>query len=371
MAVAMAGCSSIVPGMGNVSPYADQSLPTQFDYLADEAPEGRITPISLALVRTLAQQAPQGIPPEVQTLFGQPMPYTIGPGDVLGVIVYDHPELLPNSGAVISQSVDPTGVQVAPGFIVNSKGEIAFPYVGRVRVQGLTEAEASDLIRNRIAAQVRDPQVTVRIQSFRSRRVHVEGEVRTPGQQIITDVPMTLNEAISRAGGMTANGNRSAVTLIREGRSIPINLTRLRDTGHDANAIPLHNGDTVRVAHREDSKVFVMGEVLAPLALPMRSDGHLSLSEALGETGGPAGATAHAGQIYVIREGAKTGSPAIFHLDAKNPAAMAVAGQFNLQPHDVVYVDPVPLVKWNRVVSLILPSSQAVNTASQIYVRHR
>jgi polysaccharide export outer membrane protein len=37
----------------------------------------------------------------------------------------------------------------------------------------------------------------------------------------------------------------------------------------------------------------------------------------------------------------------------------------------VVYIDPVPLVKWNRVVSLILPSASVANSASEIYVRHR
>lgn len=369
-AIVLQGCT-VVPGMGNVAAYeGGGELPEQFQYLPNDAPEGRITPISLALVRTLAEVEPKDIPSEIQALFGKPEHYTIGSGDVLGVIVYDHPELLPNAGAVISQSVDPTGVQVAPGFIVDSSGEIAFPYVGRVRVAGLTEAGASDLIAKLITSQIRDPQVTVRIQSFRSRRVYVEGEVRTPGSQIVTDVPMTLNEAINRAGGITTNGNRAAVTLIRDGRSFPIDLTKLREAGYDSNRIPLKSGDTLRVANREDSKVFVMGEILSPVALPMRSNGRLSLSEALGEAGGPNAATSNTSQIYVIRQGS-TGAPAIFHLDAKNPATLAFASQFRLQPHDVVYVDPVPLVKWNRVVSLILPSAQGVNIGSQVYERHR
>ncbi|GER19489.1 sugar transporter [Variovorax boronicumulans] len=369
-AVLLQGCA-VVPGMGSVEPYeAGGELPSQFRYLPDEAPEGEITPISLALVRTLAEVSPKGVPPEVQALFGKGARYTIGSGDVVGVIVYDHPELLPNAGAVISQSADPTGVQVAPGFIVDADGEIAFPYIGRVRVAGLSEGDASDLIGKLLRPHVRDPQVTVRIQSFRSRRAYVEGEVRTPGSQIFTDVPMTLNEAINRAGGMTANANRSAVTLIRDGRSVLIDMTRLREAGYDGNNIPLKNGDTVRVAHREDSKVFVMGEIMAPVALSMRSNGRLSLSEALGEAGGPMTTTSNAGQIYVIRQGA-TGAPAIFHLNAKNPATMALASQFRLQSQDVVYVDPVPLVKWNRVVSLILPSAQGVNIGSQVYERHR
>lgn len=371
VSVAALQACAVAPGLGAVEPYdAAGPLPNDFRYLPDGAPEGEITPISLALVRTLAETAPKGVPQEVQALFGKGARYTIGPGDVVGVIVYDHPELLPNAGAVIAQSVDPTGVQVAPGFIVDADGEIAFPYIGRVRVAGLSEGDASDLLIKLLRPHIRDPQVTVRIQSFRSRRAYVEGEVRNPGSQIFTDVPMTLNEAINRAGGITAAGNRSAVTLIRNGRSILIDLVNLREAGYDGNSIPLKSEDTVRVANREDSKVFLMGEVLAPLALPMRSNGRLSLSEALGEAGGPMSATASAGQIYVIRQGA-TGAPAIFNLNARNPAALAIASQFPLQPQDVVYIDPVPLVKWNRVVSLILPSAQVVNTASEIYIRHR
>lgn len=364
------GCA-VVPGMGTVEPYqVAEDLPSKFQYLPDAAPEDRITPITPALVRTLAKAAPKNVPPEVQALFGKPQRYTIGPGDVVGVIVYDHPELLPNAGAVISQQADPTGVSVAPGFIVDSSGEIAFPYVGRVRVAGLTEAEAGDLISKLIVTQVREPEVTVRIQSFRSRRAYIEGEVRVPGSQIFTDVPMTLTEAINRAGGITASGNRSAVTLVRDGKSIDIDLTRLREAGRDGNDIPLRNGDTIRVANREDAKVYVMGEILRPSALTVRSNGRLNLNEALGEAGGPVLTTSNPGQIYVIRQGA-TGLPAIFHLDAKNPAAMVLARQFSLEAQDVVYIDPVPLVKWNRVVSLILPSAQVVNLGSEVGDRFR
>lgn len=369
-AAALQGCT-VIPGPGPVGPYADQSeLPPKFQYVPDEAPEGRITPITTALVRTLQQFAPKGVPADVQALFGKPDPYTIGPGDVVGVIVYDHPELLPNAGAVISQSVDPTGVSVAPGFIVAGNGEISFPYVGRVKLEGLTESEASDLLARRLARNIQSPQVTVRIQSFRSRRAYVEGQVRTPGSQIFTDLPMTAAEAINRAGGIVDAGDRSSIVLTRGGRSTRIDLPALREAGHDLTDIPLRNGDTIYVGTREDTKIYVMGEVLRPTALALRGSGRLTLNEALGEAGGPSLDTSNPGQIYVIRKGV-TGSPAIFQLDAKNPAALALASQFPLRPQDVVYIDPVPLVRWNRVISLILPSASAVNVGSETVDRAR
>jgi polysaccharide export outer membrane protein len=367
-ALLLQGCA---PGFGSMSAYEpDQSLPPDFQYLPEDgAPEGVITSISPALVRAMAESQSTAVPADVKALFGEAPAYTIGPGDVVGVIVYDHPELLPNVGAVITQQIDPTGVAVAPGFIVGSTGLISFPYIGRIKLQGLTEIEASDLIAQKLATYIKEPQVTVRIQSFRSRRAFVEGEVRTPGLQIFTDVPMTLSEAISRAGGITANGDRSFVTLTRGDRTTLINLPLLQERGSDGSRIPLQNGDTVLVRNRDESKVYVMGEVARPTGMLMHN-GRLTLNEALGEAGGPSLTTAHTGQIYVIRNNAR-GLPAIFHLNARNPAALALAERFQLQPRDVVYIDPVPLVTWNRLVSLILPASQVINNADEVWARHR
>jgi polysaccharide export outer membrane protein len=131
------------------------------------------------------------------------------------------------------------------------------------------------------------------------------------------------------------------------------------------NRILLENGDLITVHSREERKVFVMGEILRPSALLMRN-GRLTLNEALGESGGPNLNTANTSQIYVIRGTSQEDAPAIFHLNACTPSALALAETFPLQARDVVYIDPVPLVNWNRVVSLILPSAQVLNTSRQI-----
>lgn len=338
-----------------------QYIPTD----ADNPPQGVVTPITPALVQAQMQARPRDVPPDVARLFGKPQPYTIGPSDIIGIVVYDHPELLPSAGAVISQQADPTGISSAPGFIVSSTGEVTFPHVGRVKVEGLTEIEASELLGRRLVRVIKNPQVSVRIQSFRSRRAYVEGEVRTPGTQIFTDVPMTLPEAINRAGGITPAGDRSFVTLTRNSHTTVINLMQLQEMGVNPNKILLENGDLVTVRSREDSKVFVMGEIMRPSALVMRN-GRLSLNEALGEAGGPSLTTANTGQIYVIRNTAQGGSPAVYHLNASSPSALALAETFALRPRDVVYIDPVPLVNWNRIVTLLLPSASALSTARSV-----
>jgi polysaccharide biosynthesis/export protein len=352
--LALAGCGA--PGFG--SPDSGNWTTTRSDGSGQQVAP-KIVTITPDVVRSQAALSPQAVPADVQQLFGKAPGYTIAPGDVIGIVVYRHPELMPNAGAVISQQSEQTGVSVAPGFIVDADGEISFPYIGRTKIEGLTERAAAELITKNIAPYVKDPLVSVRIQTFRGRRVYVEGEVRQPGLQIFTDVPMTLAEAINRAGSTTPAGDRSRVTLTRGGRTMLIDLPLLQRYGYDASRIPMQNGDIVNVGTREDSRVYVMGEIRNPSALLMRN-GRLSLNEALGDAGGPDLLSASPGQIYVVRN-SNDDVPEVYHLDAKNPIALALADRFELRARDVVYIDPVPLVRWNRVISLILPAAQVVN----------
>ena len=364
VAMLLQGCAVVTaPGFDYTDPKLRTGV-TLGQYIpadADSPPQGVVTPITPGLVQAQRASTPRGVPAEIQRLFAEAKPYTIGPGDVISIVVYDHPELLPNAGAVISQQADPTGISAAPGAIVSAEGEVVFPYVGRVKVQGLTEIQASELVANRLAKYIKQPQVTVRIQSFRSRRAYVDGEVRTPGMQIFTDVAMTLPEAINRAGGFTPAADRSFVTLTRGNQTTVINMMQLQDIGANPNRILLEPGDMVTVRSRDENKVYVLGEAARPAALPM-INGRLSLNQALGEAGGPNLSTANTSQIYVIRNNAE-GQPAIFHLNASSPVALALADSFQLRPRDVVYIDPVPLVNWSRIVNLILPTAQATAAA--------
>lgn len=364
-AALLQGCAVVTaPGFDYADPQTRTSV-TLGQYVpadADNPPQGVVTPITASLVRAQAQARSKHIPTEVEQLFGDARPYTIGPSDILSIVVYDHPELQPVTGPIL-QGNDPTGVTGASGFMVDLEGYIFFPHARRIRLAGLTEAQASELIADRIKSVIRDPQVTVRVSSFRSRRAYVDGQVRTPGAQVFTDVPMTLLEAINRAGGITPEGDRSFVTLTRNDRTTIVDLMRMQELGVNPNRILLQSGDFVNVRHREDRKVFVMGEIVRPSALNMRN-GRLSLNEALAMAGGPTLNTANVSQIYVIR-GVGQDEPAVFHLDAKNPTALALAESFPLRPSDVVYVDPVPLVAWNRIINLILPSATAVITGRE------
>ena len=328
-----------------------------------------VSQITPDLIRTHRSQLSTEVGQDVRRLFGVVKPYVIGPGDVLNIIIWDHPELnLPAAGS--SSATDTASLSnVGNGYNVSADGFIQFPFAGRVSVVGLTETQVRQELVTKLARFIKSPDINVRIQAYRSGRVYVEGEVRLPGVQSINDIPMTLPEVIGRAGGFTTAADRSTVSLTRNGSTTLINLPLLTQLGANPSNIVLTGGDTVQVFSREESKVYVLGEVLRPSAIPLRN-GRMSLSEALGESGGVSQISGDPRQIFVLRNGA-TGNPEIYHLDAQAPAAYALADGFELRARDVVFVDPTSLVRWNRVISLLLPSAQLGDTTRAVTTNRR
>ena len=320
------------------------------------ARSGPLVEITGELVEQEAANAPKSIPDDVKKLFAAATPYEIGPGDILSIVVWDHPELnLPD----MMTSVDGTNgaASVSPGYTVDTNGFIQYAYIGPLKVSGMSEMGVRDALAVKLARYVRDPQITVRIQTYRSKRVYLDGEIKTPGVEVLNDRPMTLPEAINRAGGFTSNSDRSHVAVTRGDHTVMVDLPDMIRKGFNPDRIMLRDGDLVRVYAQSDSKVFVVGEVERPGGVTF-VNGHMTLNAALGNAGGIAQASADASQVYVVR-GRDTGKPVVFHLNASSATAMAMADAFELKPNDVVFVDTSSLVKWSRVISLILPTTQA------------
>ncbi|WP_101676375.1 polysaccharide export protein [Alloalcanivorax mobilis] len=347
--VALAGCT-VVPGSHR------STTPGWFaeDDGKDAAPLPDVIKVHVIDTAILDQPAADAYtpPPELVEADEQ-YDYTVGPGDVLQITVWDHPELTIPAGSMRSSADS--------GNWVHNDGTIFYPYVGNVDVEGLRVTEIRDLITKRLTEYIESPQVDVVVAAFRSKKVYITGAVSSPGTYPITNVPMRLVDAIGAAGGISDNANWSSVILTRDGRDYNLSLRDIYENGHPAQNVLLKPGDVVNVSRSEDNKVFVLGEVYKSQSVPMGRNG-MSLAEALSETGGLDEREADASGVFVFRrapEGTDHGID-VFQLNAKDAAALVLADSFQLQPRDIVYVTAAPLARWNRVLSLLVPTVSAV-----------
>ncbi|MCB1921412.1 MAG: SLBB domain-containing protein, partial [Candidatus Competibacteraceae bacterium] len=227
-----------------------------------------------------------------------------------------------------------------------------------------TTREVRNLLTQPLSKFIELVQLDVRVAAYRSKRVYVVGEVVKPGLREITDIPMTLIEAINRSDGFTGQADPANITLTRQGQTFRVDLQALYENGAVDQNIPLEPGDIVNVPDRQLNKVFVLGEVQNPGSFIMNKR-RKTLAEAIGDAGDVLHTTANPQQIFVMR--GQIDQPEIYHLDSRSPDALLLADRFPLQPRDIVYVDTADVVRWNRVITNILPTATLLNTTGTTF----
>lgn len=379
VAVGLSACS--LPGLhldaqGENTPWYKQN-DARYQSQQDKQPEKdykpKVVEITAELVSQMQGKSQQN--KKVASLINsesQDKQYAVGPGDLLGIIVYNHPELTNPAGT--TQSV------TSAGRLVNAGGKVYFPFVGTMDVAGLTTGQIRKKLTKDLARVIRDPQVDVRVLKFRSKFVYVVGDVGRPCAVPITDIPLTVVNALDTCRARRTNSSNTelfaaqAVRLVRNGQTIPLDLNALYRSGKT-----LHlQADDRLILDNNANRVFMVGEFKQQTSVQISSAGGLSLSQAISDAEGLNLHTADASQVYVIRgfvdsEPAPDGGvrtlirPRIYHLDADSVDALILANQFKLQPHDVVFAAPASLVNFNRALAQITPSLNALFRTAVIY----
>jgi polysaccharide export outer membrane protein len=171
---------------------------------------------------------------------------------------------------------------------IGADGTLSLPVLGDIPAAGLTRALLEQEIARRLAdGYVRDPQVSVFVASYHSRRVSVGGAVRSPGAFEMLR-PTTLLEALTLAGGILQEEAGPEVQVLRSQGGEPLRIERGRLERGDLQVnVPLLPGDVVNVTFDEMVEVTVRGSVARPEQYRLRRSEQPTVLRVVMLAGGP------------------------------------------------------------------------------------
>jgi polysaccharide biosynthesis/export protein len=277
--------------------------------------------------------------------------YVLQPNDYVQVIVYQEDDLTTTTR-------------------ISSEGNITLPLIGTVKVGGTTVADAEALIRKELMdGYVKDPQVTIHIIEFASRRFTVLGEVRSPGFfEIPQQEQVTLLDAIGLAGGYTADGNARAVSVRRNvnGKD-DITIVNAKEMAENPAHKPffLQPGDVVTVIPASQNYFSVLGQVQKPGSYQVPPQTPVTILDAIAQAGGY---TTEGDPTCVTVRRTANGKETIDTINAKQMAQEPSHDPYFVQPGDTVTVMPASQLYFSVLGQVQKPGSYPVPPATQVTI---
>ena len=286
----------------------------------------------------------------------QPASLIIAPGDTLSVTVWDAEEnsLIAGPGQRVAQLQDAR---------VSAEGAVFLPFVGQLRVQGMSESTARDQIEDRYGRTIPSAQVQVTVTPGRANTANLVAGVASPGVYPLTDRDVTILGLLSLGGGVLPDLLNPQVRLFRSGDVYGTSVARLyEDPALDTT---LQGGDRVIVAAEE--RYFLSLGAAGTEALHLFPKDRVTALDALSIMGGIADARADPQGILVLRQypaaavqrdpaAGRPGPPdarVVFTLDLTTADGLFSAGRFAIMPGDLVYATESPVTSASTILGLL------------------
>ena len=273
--------------------------------------------------------------------------YILGPADVISINLTDTDDL------DNSYEIDPDGF-------------IDLPFIGKIKVSELTVDEAQNILREVISNFYKNPDLQINVEEYNSSKVYIVGAVRNQLTINLDQKPIRIIEAAIQANFNPNAADKLLGTkgfLRRDNQVYKINLNNTFTSLDDGENFFLKKDDVIFIDRNSDS-IHVFGELTKPGEYYPNKN--YSLTELI-STAGLNQLTSNVKKVFVIREDFSSFLKIkVFQLDVSNPVNLVAGRKFLLKPKDIVFIPPTEIVKWNRVVSLLLPQTDLFKSYNPI-----
>jgi polysaccharide export outer membrane protein len=227
-------------------------------------------------------------------------------------------------------------------------GKISLPYVGELDVLGKNLSEVSSAFTEKVKPVSNTAQVSVNRTGRVPRTANVIGEVKSPGPVPLERTGITSLDILASAGGPTGQEHLFKYTLRRHGVDYKFDYQGFRQ-----HPFAIEADDLLTVVTDSSNRFHIMGAINRPTTVGFPTPAP-TLADALGAATGLDERRSDPAGVFIFR---KASPDTVYTFNLRDPNVIPLIQRFPMQGEDIVYITEAPLVRWNRIISQILPSS--------------